>query len=184
MIKKVKEAAGKVATRIAYGAAPEGGPRSLDQIELVRLDGSPLPAEELDGKVVLFVNVASKCGLTPQYEGLQALYDRYRDQGFTIVGAPSNQFLGQEPGTAEQIAEFCSLNYGVTFPLLEKQDVNGAGRSPLYQWLIGSEAGGGKDVSWNFEKFVADRHGKVVARFEPRVLPDDKRLIEVIEGAL
>lgn len=184
MLKNVRKAAQDIAMRVAYGAPPTGGPPSMDEIKLNRLDGAELPTDELRGKVVLFVNVASRCGLTPQYTQLAELQRRYAEKGFTVVGAPSNQFLGQEPGTAEEIAEFCSVTYGIDFPLLEKQDVNGAGRSPLYQWLIGSEAGGGKDISWNFEKFLVGRDGKVVARFNPKVVPDDPKIVSAIEAAL
>jgi glutathione peroxidase len=174
----------KAGHRLAYGKAPEGGPGSLDDITLKRLAGEPFDRSELEGKVVLFVNVASKCGLTPQYGQLVELHQRFGDQGFTIVGTPCNQFLGQEPGSSEQILEFCSVTYGVDFPLLEKADVNGAHRAPLYQWLIGSEAGGGDDISWNFEKFVVGRDGTVKARFSPRTTPDDPKVVAAIESAL
>jgi glutathione peroxidase len=172
------------AHRVVYGAPPEGGPASLDQVELQRLDGAPLPASELAGKVVLFVNVASRCGLTPQYGQLAALSARYADRGLVVVGAPCNHFAGQEPGSAEEIAQFCSRTYGVDFPLLAKLEVNGAGRHPLYQWLVGSEAGGGKDITWNFEKFLVGRDGGVLARFPPRTPPDAPEVVAAIEGAL
>lgn len=151
---------------------------------LTALSGEGLPAEAVDGKVVLFVNVASRCGYTPQYEGLQALYESYSERGLAVVGVPCNQFGGQEPGTAEEIASFCSMNYGVEFPMLSKQEVNGDGRSDLYSWLVSSEAGGGKDIKWNFEKFLVDRQGAVVARFPSKVKPDDPDLIAAIEAAL
>jgi len=173
-----------VVNRAVYGKAPEGGPTSLQELHLHRLDGAPFPLEEVEGKVVLIVNVASRCGLTPQYEGLVKLQERYRDRGFVVVGAPCNQFLGQEPGTATEIAQFCSATYGVDFPLLAKQDVNGSGRSPLYQWLVGSKAGGGSDISWNFEKFLVGRDGAVLARFSPRVTPDSPDVVRAIEAAL
>lgn len=184
MLNKLKDAAISAVNRAAYGKAPEGGPTSLKEMTFTRLDGSPLPVEELSGKVVLFVNVASRCGLTPQYEQLVEIHHRYRDKGFLIVGAPCNQFLGQEPGSADDIAQFCSATYGVDFPLLSKQDVNGAARSPLYQWLIGSTAGGGSDIAWNFEKFLVGRDGNVVQRFSPRVKPDAPEVIAAIEAAL
>ncbi len=184
MFKKVAQAASAVVNRAVYGKAPEGGPTELGAITFKRLDGTPLPIEELNDKVLLVVNVASRCGLTPQYEGLVNLYHQYRDRGLLIVGAPCNQFLGQEPGNAGEIASFCSATYGVDFPLLEKQDVNGAERSPLYQFLIGSEAGGGADIAWNFEKFLIARNGKVLNRFSPRTLPDAKEVVSAIEGAL
>lgn len=170
--------------RLAYGKAPVGGPGSLDEITLRTLAGGPFDRAELAGKVVLFVNVASKCGLTPQYAQLVALHERFGEQGFTIVGTPCNQFLGQEPGSSEQILEFCSVTYGVDFPLLEKADVNGARRAPLYQWLIGSEAGGGGDIGWNFEKFLVGRDGTVRARFGPRTAPDAPDVVNAIEQAL
>ncbi len=184
MFDKLKDAVVSTVNRVAYGKAPEGGPSSLDAIPLTKLDGSHLPSDDLKGKVVLFVNVASKCGLTPQYGGLAELHDKYKDRGFVVVGAPCNQFLGQEPGSAEEIATFCSATYGVDFPLLEKQDVNGAGRSPLYQWLVSSAAGGGSDIGWNFEKFVVGRDGSVRARFAPTVKPDAPEVVAAIEAAL
>ena len=158
--------------------------KSLNTMDLVALDGSSFDRSTLDGKVVLFVNVASKCGLTPQYEGLQKLYDAKKGDGLVVVGVPCNQFGGQEPGSAEQIASFCSMNYGVTFPLLEKQAVNGSKRSSLYSWLVGSKAGGGKDIGWNFEKFLIGRDGEVAARFAPSTAPDDSGLVAAIDAAL
>lgn len=151
---------------------------------LTALSGSPFPDGTLAGKVVLFVNVASKCGLTPQYDGLQKLWKDLKDEGLVIVGVPCNQFAGQEPGSSGEIATFCKLNYGVDFPLLQKQDVNGADRSPLYQFLVTSPAGGGKDIKWNFEKFIVGRDGAVAARFAPTVAPDSPELRTAIEAAL
>ena len=156
----------------------------LSSQSLVTLEGEALDASHTDGRVVLFVNVASRCGLTPQYSGLVSLSQAKAADGLTVIGVPCNQFAGQEPGTAEEIRSFCSLTYGVDFPLLEKQDVNGAGRSALYQWLIGSAAGGGSDVQWNFEKFLVGRDGEVVGRFSPRVAPDDAGLVSAIDAAL
>jgi glutathione peroxidase len=184
MFDKLKDAVVSAANRAVYGEAPKGGPTALEAISLQRLNGQAFPTAELGGKVVLFVNVASRCGLTPQYGALADLQKRFSSRGFVVVGAPCNQFLGQEPGSAEEIASFCSATYGVDFPLLEKQDVNGAGRSALYQWLIGSEAGGGTDIKWNFEKFLVNRQGQVVARFAPTVKPDDPSVIAAIESAL
>jgi glutathione peroxidase len=184
MLDKLKSAVFSAVNRAAYGAPPEGGPGSLDSVALDRLDGSPMPVEELRGKVVLFVNVASRCGLTPQYEQLVALHQRYRDRGFVVIGTPCNQFLGQEPGSADEIGKFCATKYGVDFPLLAKQDVNGASRSPLYQWLIGSPKGGGADITWNFEKFVVGRDGAVVGRFAPATKPDAPEVVSAIEAAL
>jgi glutathione peroxidase len=148
--------------------------------QLATLDGTPLAPDVIANKVVLFVNVASKCGLTPQYSGLVALHKEFGDRGLVIVGVPCNQFGGQEPGTPAEIKEFTETNYEVDFPLLEKQDVNGANRSPLYQFLVGD----GADIAWNFGKFVVGRDGAVVARFEPQVAPDDAGLRETIEKAL
>ena len=184
MLNKVKDAAIAAVNRVAYGKAPEGGPTSLGDLSLRRLDGSPFELAELSGKAALFVNVASRCGLTPQYEQLVKLYHAQRERGLVVVGAPCNQFLGQEPGTADDIAAFCSATYGVDFPLLEKQEVNGAGRSPLYQWLVGSGAGGGADISWNFEKFLVGRDGAVLRRFSPRVTPDDAEIVSAVDAAL
>lgn len=147
---------------------------------LRRLDGTPLEREAIDGKVVLFVNVASECGYTRQYAGLQALHEALEDKGFTVIGVPCNQFGGQEPGTAEQIAAFCKRNYGVSFPLLAKQDVNGPERSPLYRYLLGD----GEDVRWNFEKILVGRGGEVLARFPSRVEPESAELRAAIEAAL
>ena len=172
------------AHRVVYGAAPTDVPASLNAIELTTLEGAPLPHATLGGKVVLFVNVASRCGLTPQYGTLTELSKKYADRGLQVVGAPCNQFAGQEPGSAEEIAEFCAVNYGVDFPLLAKLDVNGAQRHPLYRWLIASEAGGGKDIGWNFEKFLVSRDGKVLARFSPKTPPDAPAIVQAIEAAL
>lgn len=157
---------------------------ALNDLSFTRLDGAPLDASELDDKVVLFVNVASRCGFTPQYEGLQALHERYAERGLRIVGVPCNQFGGQEPGGPQDIATFCKANYGVTFTLLEKQDVNGADRSPLYDFLVDSAAGEGKRIKWNFEKFLVGRSGEVLNRWNSRTTPDDSELVAAIEAAL
>jgi glutathione peroxidase len=157
---------------------------SLLGLPLTSLDGSPFDVEQLRGKVVLFVNVASRCGFTPQYQGLQALHERYASRGLLIVGVPCNQFAWQEPGSSETIARFCSLKYGVTFPLLEKQPVNGAGRSDLYRWLVDSPVGGGRGIRWNFEKFLVGRSGEVRARFSTRTAPQGAELVGEIEAAL
>ena len=147
---------------------------------LTTLDGTPLSADVIDNKVVLFVNVASACGLTPQYSGLVELDKAYGPKGFVVVGVPCNQFGAQEPGTADEIKEFTKTKYDVDFTLLEKQDVNGPSRSPLYQFLVGD----GEDIAWNFGKFVVGRNGEVVARFEPQTAPDAPELKEAIEKAL
>jgi len=160
--------------------------RSIHEIEVPLLNGEPGSLAEYEGKVVLAVNVASKCGFTPQYAGLERLYETYADRGFTVLGFPSNQFMGQEPGTAEQIAEFCSLNYGVTFPLYAKLDVKGSKQSPLFEILTESadDSGNAGDVKWNFEKFLVGRDGHVVRRFRSKVTPEDPTLIEAIESQL
>ncbi len=151
-----------------------------------RLDGRPARLSEYAGQVILAVNVASKCGFTPQYAGLEALYEKYAAGGFTILGFPSNQFFGQEPGTAEQIQEFCSLNYGVTFPLFAKLDVKGSKQHPLYTILtaIPDDAGKAGNVGWNFEKFLIGRDGRPVRRFRSKVVPEDPKLIGAIESLL
>ena len=154
--------------------------------EISRLDGSPLEASDLEGKAVLVVNVASKCGLTPQYEGLERLHERLEDRGFTVLGVPCNQFMGQEPGSAEEIATFCSTTYGVTFPLTEKVDVNGDGRHGLYDALTPQADAEGHtgDIRWNFEKFLVSPEGEVVARFAPMVDPEAPEVLGAIEDVL
>lgn len=141
---------------------------TLSDFTLPLLDGTPQPFSAYAGQVVLVVNVASKCGLTPQYEGLEALWKAHKDAGLVILGFPCNQFAGQEPGTEAEIAEFCELNYGVTFPLFGKIDVNGPTTTPLYTWLKSSYP---NDIEWNFAKFLIGRDGQVAARFAPTVLP-------------
>lgn len=150
------------------------------------LDGKQVDLNQYKGNVVLVVNVASECGLTPQYSQLQALHEKYGPKGLRVLGFPCNQFGKQEPGTAEEISEFCSSNYGVTFDLFEKVDVNGDDACPLYQLLtqLNAKPKGAGDVSWNFEKFIINRDGKVVHRFEPQTKPDDPVLVGVIEGEL
>lgn len=157
---------------------------SILDSSIARLDGTPTTLGEITGgQPALLVNVASKCGLTPQYTGLEELQERYAAQGFTVVGLPCNQFLGQEPGTAEEIAEFCSATYGVSFPLTEKIEVNGEGRHEIYRDLVGTpnDEGEAGDVQWNFEKFLVAADGTVVARFRPQVEPSDPRLVDAIE---
>jgi len=150
------------------------------------LDGKFIDLAQFQGKVVLFVNVASKCGYTPQYKGLQKLYDQYKKDGLVIVGVPANEFGKQEPGSDAQIAEFCTKEYGVTFPMLSKVVVKGGGITPLYQYLTSKDtdpkfAG---DIKWNFTKFLINRKGEIVNRFEPRVRPDSKEVISAIETEL
>ncbi len=147
--------------------------------EIYDFDASALDGEAVDlgdyrGKVLLVVNVASKCGFTPQYEGLEDLYRQYKDEGFEILGFPSNQFGAQEPGDAAEIATFCSTTYGVSFPMFEKVDVNGSDAHPLYKWIKGQKKGlaGTRDIKWNFTKFLVDRDGNVVRRFGPQDKPE------------
>jgi glutathione peroxidase len=150
------------------------------------LDGTPNALAQAEGKVTLLVNVASKCGLTPQYETLEQLQKNYSANGFTVVGVPCNQFLGQEPGTAEEIQSFCSTTYGISFPLTEKIDVNGDNRHALYTSLtpVADAEGESGDIRWNFEKFLIGRNGEVIARFHPKTAPDAPEVISAIEGAL
>lgn len=167
-------------------ATQEAAMKSLYEFQMNDIDGKPVKLETYQGKVLLLVNVASKCGFTPQYEGLQALYSRFKDRGFEVLGFPANNFLGQEPGTNEEIKQFCSLKYHVTFPLFEKISVKGEDQHPLYTYLT-SEAtnpGFAGEISWNFNKFLADRTGKIVARFGSKAKPEDPEVIEAIEKAL
>ena len=159
---------------------------SVYEFELPRLNGKPESLRAYEGDVLLVVNVASKCGFTPQYAGLQALYERYHDRGFAVLGFPCNQFFRQEPGDAAQIQEFCRVNYGVTFPLFAKLDVKGPNQDPLYSLLTQTpdDAGKAGNVSWNFEKFLLARDGKVARRFRSKVTPQDTRVIEAIEALL
>lgn len=158
----------------------------LASIPLTALDGSALSLADFGDNAVLVVNVASKCGLTPQYTALEKLASDYADRGLTVLGVPCNQFMGQEPGTAEEIREFCSSTYGVSFPLLEKADVNGDNRHPLYAELIktADAEGTAGDVQWNFEKFLIARDGSVVNRFRPTTVPDAPEVIAAIEKEL
>lgn len=157
----------------------------LDQ-PISTLDGSPTTLRDLGAKVMLLVNVASKCGLTPQYSGLETLHERFAPRGFAVVGFPCNQFLGQEPGTSEEIATFCSTTYGVTFPMMEKIEVNGAQNHPIYADLLSSADAEGHsgDIRWNFEKFLISSDGEVLARYSPMTAPDDPAIVSAIESAL
>jgi glutathione peroxidase len=150
------------------------------------LDGGPADLSDHAGKALLIVNVASQCGLTPQYSGLQQLHEQYGDRGFAVLGFPCNQFGAQEPGTSDEIATFCETNYSVTFPLYEKIDVNGDARHPLYDKLTATEdaEGTGGDIQWNFEKFLISPEGEVVARFRPMTTPEDPALVAAIEEQL
>jgi glutathione peroxidase len=156
---------------------------SIYDVPLRTLEGNPGTLADHAGEVLLVVNVASKCGLTPQYETLETLQRTYADQGFSVLGFPCNQFGGQEPGTPEEIQTFCSTTYGVSFPLYEKIDVNGEDRHPLYAELTGvpDATGEAGDITWNFEKFLVSRDGEVVARFRPRTTPDDPAVLQALE---
>ena len=159
---------------------------ALYDIPIHTLQGTDARLGDYEGKTLLVVNVASKCGLTPQYEGLERLQKKYEDRGFSVVGFPCNQFLGQEPGTAEEIEQFCSTTYGVTFPLMEKIEVNGEGRHPIYTELTetADAEGNAGDITWNFEKFLLSPKGEIVARYRPQVEPEDPAIVGDIEAQL
>jgi glutathione peroxidase len=156
------------------------GASSVYDFTLNSIDGQPAPLANLKGKVLLVVNVASNCGFTPQYTALEALYEKYKDQGLVVIGFPANNFMGQEPGTNEEIKTFCTRKYNVTFPMYSKISVKGKDMAPLYQFL--TETGG--DIKWNFTKFLVGRDGKVIQRFETPVKPDSAEVISAVEKAL
>jgi glutathione peroxidase len=160
--------------------------KTIHEFEMKTIDGKAKPLADYCGQVLLVVNVASKCGLTPQYQGLEALHEEKQGRGFAVLGFPCNQFAGQEPGSDADVASFCSTRYGVTFPMFSKIEVNGAGRAPLYAWLTaqGTKPDGPGDVKWNFAKFVVGKDGAVKARFDPRTAPDDSALRSAIDAAL
>ncbi|MGF0176815.1 glutathione peroxidase [Streptomyces sp. Marseille-Q5077] len=155
-------------------------------VDIDALQGGTADLAQYAGRAVLIVNVASKCGLTPQYSGLEKLQEQYAERGFTVLGVPCNQFLGQEPGSAEEIAEFCSATYGVSFPMTEKVEVNGEGRHPLYERLVGFADAEGHtgDIRWNFEKFLIGRDGEVAARFSPQTEPQAAEVVAAVESAI
>ena len=157
------------------------GPSSIQEFTLNSIDGSPVPLSTYKGKIALVVNVASQCGYTPQYEGLEALYKKYRDKGFVILGFPANNFGGQEPGTNAEIKTFCTRNYKVDFPMFSKISVKGSDQAPLYQYLTKTSGG---EIQWNFTKFLVDRDGKVLQRFESDVEPESPEVIKAVEAAL
>jgi glutathione peroxidase len=161
-------------------------PHSVYDFTLDSIDGKPVSLRGYQGKVLLIVNVASKCGYTPQYAALESLYARYKDRGLVIVGIPANNFASQEPGTNAEIRAFCSNKYNVTFPMMSKVSVLGADKTPLYVFLTDKSAnpGIGGDIQWNFSKFLFDRTGRPIARFEPAVTPDSPQVIAAIESAL
>ena len=166
---------GIVMTASVFGAS------NVHEFTLNSIEGKPAPLSAYQGKVVLIVNVASRCGFTPQYAGLEALYEKYKDRGFVILGFPANNFGGQEPGTNEEIKTFCSTKYNVTFPMYSKISVKGDDKAPLYQFLTDAT---GSEIQWNFTKFLVDKDGKVVARFESKVTPESLDIAAAIEKAL
>lgn len=157
---------------------------TIHDIKVKDIDGKDTSLNAYKGKVLLIVNVASKCGLTPQYKALEALQQKYKDKGLTVLGFPCNQFGGQEPGTNDEIKQFCSSKYNVTFPLFDKIDVNGEKRHPLYVALAGKESPFPGDIKWNFNKFLIGKDGKILKRFEPRTTPDSPEVTQAIEAAL
>ena len=176
----------KLIGAICLMSAAMFGASSVYEFTMNSIDGKPLPLASFQGKVLLIVNVASKCGFTPQYEGLEAVYEKFKDQGLVIVGFPANNFMAQEPGTNEEIKTFCSTKYNVKFPLYSKISVKGDDKAPLYQFLTDTAANPktGGEIKWNFTKFLVDRNGKVIARFESPVKPDSPEVIGAIEKAL
>lgn len=157
---------------------------NIGDVTVKDMNGKEVNLADYKGKVLLIVNVASKCGYTPQYEGLEKIYEKYKDRGFEILGFPCNQFGGQEPGTNSEIKEFCSTNYGVTFPLFNKIEVNGPNRSPLYEKLTGNSITEQGDIKWNFEKFLISKNGDIVARFRSKVTPESDEITGAIEQEL
>ncbi len=180
-------AAGLIALAMVSARADEAEDHdcALD-FKVPTIDGETVDLEDYEGKVVLIVNVASKCGLTPQYDGLEKLYSEYKEKGLVVLGFPCNQFGGQEPGTETEIKEFCTSKFNVTFPMFSKLEVNGEKASPLYKFLTSQDVKpvGKGDISWNFEKFLVGRDGKVVGRFSPRTKPDADELVKAIEAQL
>lgn len=159
---------------------------SVYDFTLKDIDRKEVNLGQYRGKVLLLVNVASRCGFTPQYEGLQSIYLKYKDQGFVILGFPANNFLGQEPGTEEEIKTFCSTKYNVTFPMFSKISVKGDDIHPLYKFLTSKDTNPefGGDIKWNFNKFLVDKSGKIIARFEPAVKPESEQVVQAVEKAL
>lgn len=176
-----------VLTGLAAGLSFAGArASSIHDFEMVDIDGNKTPLKTFKDKVVLVVNVASKCGLTPQYKELQALYEKYKDKGFVILGFPANNFKNQEPGSNEDIKEFCSTTFGVEFPMFAKISVKGDDIHPLYQWLTSAESNAeySGEIRWNFDKFLANGDGKIIARFHPKTKPMDEKVVHAVEDAL
>lgn len=179
---------GTLATGAGFATNPLAKERvvsntGIHQFTVKTIDGKPRSLADYRGKTLLVVNTASKCGNTPQYKGLEALYDKYRARGFEVLAFPANNFMGQEPGTDAQIAEFCEVNYQVSFPLFSKISVKGKDIAPLYAWLT-KDSGFPGDIGWNFAKFLVGPDGKVIARFDPRTKPEDPKLVAALEAAL
>ena len=186
----MKNAAGVVITAVLfcffYLLLTAGTTASIYDFEMMDIDGNQVSLSQFKNKVILIVNVASKCGLTPQYQGLQEIYSKYRGKGFVILGFPANNFLKQEPGTNAEIKDFCSVNYGVQFPMFSKISVLGEDIHPLYRFLTGKETNpefAGK-IRWNFDKFLVDKNGTIINRFHPKTKPQDPDVIKAIEAAL
>jgi glutathione peroxidase len=171
---------------LALAAAATAAEKSPLDFKMDSIDGKAVDLSKYKGDVVLIVNVASKCGLTPQYEQLESVYTKYKGQGLTVLGFPANEFLRQEPGTNEEIAQFCASKYNVDFPMFAKIVVKGDGINPLYKFLTSKDTNPGfeGDIKWNFEKFLVGRDGKVIKRFDPKTKPDDPQVIEAIEAEL
>lgn len=175
-----------MSTNAAISSAAGGNAGSIYNFAMKDIDGQDVKLADYKGKVVMIVNVASKCGFTPQYKGLEALYLKYKERGLVILGFPANDFLRQEPGTEKDIKAFCTLNYGVTFPMFSKIKVTGKDRHPLYQYLTGVDTNPqfAGDITWNFNKFLIGRDGKIINRFGSRTAPEDESIIKAVESAL
>ena len=171
---------------LAFTLTALAAPKSVYDFTLKSIDGQPTPLSEYHGKVLLLVNVASRCGFTPQYTALESIYEKYKSRGLVIVGVPANNFGGQEPGTDQEIKTFCSAKYNVTFPIMHKLSVKGEDKTPLYDFLTNKDTNPkfAGDIKWNFTKFLFDRNGNPVARFEPAVTPDSPEVEAAIESAL
>lgn len=180
---------GTIASMLGFGAklAPLSPPvKSVYEFKMKTIDGKEQSLSDYKGKVLLIVNVASKCGLTPQYKDIEALYEKYKDKGLVVLGFPANNFMGQEPGSDKEIKEFCTLKYDVTFPMFSKISVKGKDQHPLYQYLTNKENNGviDADVKWNFQKFLIDKNGKVITSFSPQTSVAEKSVLDEIEKAL
>jgi glutathione peroxidase len=173
-----------LASILFLGVVSDAATGSIYDIKLNTLDGRPATLGDYKGKVILLVNVASQCGLTPQYSALQALHEKYQDKGFTVIGVPCNDFGSQEPGSAEEIRSFCSAKYKVSFPMMDKIHVKGPEQHPLYARLTGKDAEFPGDIKWNFGKFLISRDGTVLKRFEPQTKPDSEEVVKAVESAL